>query len=360
MKINRECSVNRRVKNPSHKFGREWLSRLLYTLLFLPVFAWGILALWWGSWPHWICVTILIIYAVAHVAALIIPPTRRVVVCCLLVFLIPLACFFLMQPSNDRNWQPDVAEMPFAQIEGDKITVHNVRNCNYVTETDFFPHFETRTYDLSKLKSVDYMLTDWGLKYIAHTMVSFGFEEDQYLCFSIETRKEVGESYSALKGFFRQYELIYIAGDERDLVRLRTNFRKGEDVFLYRMRVASFKNARNFLLDYLNRTNQLHENPQWYNALTENCMTSAFRLARKQAAPGKGKWHWSIILNGFADRHAYENGTIDTSLPFDALKRISRINDRALAADNSPDFSLMIRQGIPGMDWTLGKGEFEN
>jgi hypothetical protein len=111
--------------------------------------------------------------------------------------------------------------------------------------------------------------------------------------------------------------------------------------------------ARNFLMDYIHRINSLHQKPEWYNALTENCMTSAFRLARKQAAPGKGKWHWSIIANGFADRHIYENGNIDTSLPFDALKKISRINDRALAAGNAPDFSAMIRQGMPGMDWML-------
>ena len=111
-------------------------------------------------------------------------------------------------------------------------------------------------------------------------------------------------------------------------------------------------------MEYLNRINQLHEHPEWYNALTENCMTSAFRLARKNAAPGRGKWHWSIILNGFADRHAYDNGTIDTSLPFDELKRKSRINERAISPGNSPDFSKLIRQGLPGMDWVLKKGEY--
>ena len=351
------CMDNRRLTNTDRKNSREWLFRLLYAALFLPFFAWGILALWWGSWPYWICVAIGGMYAFFHLAVILVAPRRRILLLCFLVFLIPLASFFLMQPSNDRNWQADAAAIPFAEIEGDRIVLHNVRNCDYVTETDFSSRFETRTYDLSKLRSVDLMLTDWGLKYIAHTMVSFGFEDDQYLCFSIETRKEKGEAYSALKGFFRQYELMYIAGDERDLVRLRTNFRIGEDVYLYRLRVVSLKNVRDFLMGYLNRINQLHENPEWYNALSQNCMTSAFRLARQHAAPGRGKWHWSIILNGFADRHAYENGAIDTSLPFDELKQVSRINDRAQKADNSPDFSTIIRQGIPGMDHMPGKGE---
>ena len=175
--------------------------------------------------------------------------------------------------------------MPFANIKGNHITVHNVRNCDYTSETDYTPKYETRTYDLSRLQSVDIMLTDWGLKYIAHTMVSFGFEGGGYLCFSIETRKENGETYSAIKGFFRQYELIYIAGDERDLIRLRTNFREGEDVYLYRLKVASVDNAKKTFLEYLNRVNQLKEHPQWYNALTENCMTGAFRLARKHSEP---------------------------------------------------------------------------
>jgi hypothetical protein len=357
MKTNMECKPNRRVENSSRQHGGELLARLLYLVLLLPFFLWGFFALFWGSWPHWVCLTAATLYALSHFAVILIGPRRRIFMFCVLAFLFPLAAFFLMQPSHDRNWQPDVAEMPYAEITGDKIIVHHVRNCDYKTETDFTPRFETRTYDLSKLRSVDVMLTDWGLKYIAHTMVSFGFEGDQYLCFSIETRKETGETYSALKGFFRQYELMVIAGDERDLVRLRTNFRTGEDVYLYRFRAVSLKNIRDLLLGYINRINQLHEHPEWYNALTQNCMTSVFRLAGKYAGEERGKWHWSIIVNGFADRHAYENGRIDTSMPFDQLKQASRINDRALAAGHSPDFSKLIREGLPGMDWTPGKGE---
>jgi hypothetical protein len=339
------------------RWNGAWKVRLLWTILFLPFFGWGILSLWYGSWPHWICIGMMIVYATAHAGAIMTAPKRLVPVFCLLAFLIPLASFFLMQPSHDRIWQPDVAQMPYAEITGNRVVVHNVRNCDYKTETDYICRYETRRYDLSKLQSVDLMLTDWGLKYIAHAMISFGFEDGQYLCFSIETRKEEGEGYSAVKGFFRQYELIYVVGDERDLVRLRTNFRQGEDVYLYRLKIASLDNARNVLMAFFRQINSLYTTPQWYNALSENCMTSAFRLARKHAAPGRTDWHWSVILNGFADRRAYENGSIDASLPFETLKRISRINERARAADNSPDFSEIIRTGLPGMDWRPGEGE---
>lgn len=357
MSIRKQGSGSRQINNGVPTGSPGWGLRLVYGLLFLPFFGWGILCLWFGSWPHRVCIAVMVLYIMAHAGALIMAPKRRVALFCLLAFLIPLASFFLMQPSHDRRWQPDVAQMPYADIIDNRVVVHNVRNCDYTTETEYVPKYETRAYDLSKLTSVDLMLTDWGLTYIAHTMISFGFEDGQYLCFSIETRKEEGEDYSAVKGFFRQYELIYIAGDERDLVRLRTNFRQGEDVYLYRLKILSIDNARNVLMEFLKRINVLHEKPQWYNALTENCMTSAFRLARKHAAPGRTKWHWSVILNGFADRHAYENKTIDTSLPFAELKQISRINDRAIAAGDSPDFSRLIRDGLPGMDWRPGKGE---
>jgi len=323
----------------------------------MPFFVWGILSLWWGSWPRWICLPILLCYVIAHVSVLIISPKRLITVYCFLAFLIPLLSFFLMQPSLNRDWQPDVAVLPYSEINGADVVVHNVRNCAYSTETDFTPRFETRTYDLSKLRSADLILTNWGIKYIAHTMISFGFDGDQYLCFSIETRKEAGESYSALRGFFRQYELTFIAGDERDLLKLRTNYRHGEEVFVYRIHVLSMDRLKNTFLDYLAHINQLHEKAEWYNALSDNCMTGAYKIARKHAAPGRAKWHWSILMNGYADRHFYENGIIDTSLPFADLKRTSHINDRALSAGNALDFSKRIREGLPGMNWVPGKGE---
>ncbi len=295
------------------------------------------------------CVTLAVLYAVAHLATLLFAQRRRVVLGCATAFLLPLLAFQLMRPSNDRAWQPDVARQPYAETVGDQVTVHNVRNCTYQSETNFTAVFETRHYDLAKLCSADVYLVDWGLHKIAHTMFSFGFDDGQYLCFSIETRKKFGDNYSAFKGLFRQYEVIFIAGDERDLVRLRTNFRQGETVRLYRMVKASPEAIRGVFTDYLNRINSLCRKPEWYNAVTENCMVGFFQIARQHAVKGRGRWHWSVLLNGYADRHAYENGALDTTLPFKELRTRSIVNDRARAAGDSPEFSQLIREGVPGV-----------
>lgn len=324
--------------------------RFALAVLLMPVAAWGFFALYYGSWPHAACVALAGLYGAAHLAVVLFARLCRIVLWCAVAFLLPLAAFHLMRPSNDRDWQPDVAEQPYAEINGDLVTVYNVRNCAYQSETDFSAAFETRHYDLSKLRTGDIFMADWGLHKVAHTMISFGFADGQYLCFSIETRKEVGESYSAFKGLFRQYEVIFIAGDERDLVRLRTNFRQGETVRLYRMVKAPPQAIRATFTDYLNRINGLNRKPEWYNAVTENCMVGFFQIARQHAVKGRGRWHWSVLLNGYADRHAYENGALDTSLAFDELRRRSIINDRARVAGDSPAFSRRIRQGLPGVN----------
>jgi hypothetical protein len=330
---------------------RRLLLRLVLILALGPFAAWGVLAFVYGSWPRWVDQPLASLYGLGSAAALLLLPPRRALPVFGGLLAVPLASFFLMRPTNDRTWQPDVARLPYAEINGDKVVLHNVRNCDYQSETNYVVRYETRTYDLSQLKSADILFSDWGLKIIAHTMLSFGFAGGEYLCVSIETRKEVGEAYSALKGFFRQYELIYIAADERDVVRLRTNCREGEDVYLYRLRVISRRQMRDAFLDYLGRMNRLREHAEWYNAVTDNCMTSGFRIMRKHAAAGRADWHWSVILNGYAPEHAYTAGVLDTAWPFDELKRRSRINDRARAAGEAEDFSARIREGMPGMDW---------
>jgi len=254
-----------------------------------------------------------------------------------------------MPPSNDRDWQPDLATLAWAEIVGDKVTIHNIRNCDYRTETDFTCHYYDKTFDLSKLKGVDFYLVYWGSPSIAHTMMSFDFEGQGNVCFSIETRKQKGQEYSTVKGFFRQYEIIYIVADERDLVRLRTNYRekgKGEDVYLYHLNTTPVF-AREVFLSYLREVNSLKARPEWYNALTENCTTSI----RKHTMPynPKARLDWRIIVNGYIDEMLYERGMIDTNLPFAELKKLSYINPRAKAADKDPAFSKLIRVGLPEM-----------
>ncbi len=337
--------------------GAGWriLCRLGLFVLLTPAWLWGVCALYYGSWPKGVCVVLAALYGLAHAAVCVRSPLRWLMPQCALCFLLPLLCFHLMRPSNDRAWQPDVAKQPYAEINGEQVTVHNVRNCAYQSETNLTAAFETRRYDLSKLQMADIFLADWGLRKVAHTMISFGFSDGQYLCFSIETRKEAGESYSAFKGLFRQYEVIFIAGDERDLVRLRTNFRQGETVRLYRMVQAPPQAIQATFTDYLNRINGLNRKPEWYNAVTENCMVGFFQIARQHAVKGRGRWHWSVLLNGYADRRAYENGALDTSLPFDEFRERSIINGRARAAGDSPAFSALIREGLPGVHPLLSK-----
>jgi hypothetical protein len=263
-------------------------------------------------------------------------------------FVVVVSWWFTLQPSNNRDWLPDVAGLPYADINGNQVVIHNIRNCDYRTETNFTVQYYDKTYDLAALRTVDLYLVTWGSPDIAHTMVSFGFTNGDYVCFSIETRKEKGEEYSAVKGLFRQFELTYIVADERDVVRLRTNYRQGEEACLYRLQVPP-EQGRKLFLDYLRRVNELHEHAEWYNALTDNC-TTGIRFQRDAA--DRAPWNWRMLLNGHLDELLYERGTIVTNLSFAELKKVSNINARAKAADAAADFSQQIRKGLPGFDET--------
>ena len=261
-------------------------------------------------------------------------------------FAVVLAWWLTLKPTGDKNWLPDVARSAWADIKGDEITLHEVRNFDYRTETDYTPQWETRVFHLAKLTRVDLSITYWGSPWIAHPMVSFQFSDALPVVFSIETRKSVGQSYSVIAGLYRQYELIYIPADERDLIRLRTNYRKGEDVYLYRTAISS-DHGRALFLAYLDRLNRMHEKPQFYNQLTDNCTTN-IRVANIEAHEGKAPpWNWRVLLSGKSDELLYERGALDRNLPFPELKERSHINKKAQAADASPDFSQLIRAGLP-------------
>ena len=248
--------------------------------------------------------------------------------------------------SNTSNWQPEVAETPHVEIDGDHIVIHNFRNFDYFSKIDFRPRWETKTVQLSNLRTVDFFTNFWGPKLICHTFVSFDFGPDGYVCISIETRMKKGQAYSAIAGLYRQYELYYVIGDERDIVRLRTNYRL-EDVYLYRLIPATPERSRALFLDYVKTANELHDRPQWYNELFSNC-TSNVRLHIKHIGSAH-PWDWQLLLNGFIAEHAYGLGALDTSLPFTELRRLSYIDYRARDADDDPTFSSLIRKGLPGI-----------
>jgi hypothetical protein len=258
-----------------------------------------------------------------------------------------LAWWLTLAPSNSRAWQPDVAVLPWAQFDGNRISIHNIRNCDYRTEADFDVRHCDKILDLDRLRTVDLFVVNWGSPLIAHTMVSFGFAGGDHLCFSIEVRKEKGEGYSAVRGFFRQFELTYIIADERDVVRLRTNYRQGEEVYLYRLKMKPDR-ARALFVEYLRRANQLRERAEWYNALTSNC-TTGIRLNADNARGFRSRWDWRILANGRIDEMLAGVGAFAGELPFLELKQQGHINARGQAAGRAPDFSQQIRAGLPGI-----------
>ena len=307
--------------------------------------AWGALALWFdGPISRVLAGTMAGGLALTSIAlAALVRPFLKGLVAALLPVVAVAVWWASIPPSNTRDWPPDVARTARAAYHGSSVTIQNVRNFKYRSESDYDQRWETRTYDLDRLRGVDLFLSFWGPTQIAHTIVSWEFDDGQHLAISIETRKEKGESYSALRGFFHQYELYYVVADERDLVGLRTNCR-GEQVYLYRIRIPR-PQARALLVDYLNEVNLLAEHPRWYNALTQNCTTTI--RGHAQNAGAGGRLNWKLIANGHLDQLLYERGQIYSDLPFADLRARSDITEKAKAAGDSPDFSARIRQGLP-------------
>lgn len=243
-------------------------------------------------------------------------------------------------PDNNKNWADDVANIPYGTIKDNILTLHNVRNFDYQSKTQFTERWETRTYDLSQLTSLDLFVSYWGSPHIAHTIMSWGFANNEQLAVSIETRKDKSQRYSALKGFFKQYTLAYVAADERDVIRLRTNYRK-EDVYIYRLTGISISKIRAFLESYVSHMNQLINKPEFYHALTKNC-TSAIRL-HNETDPDRIPFDWRLIANGHVDELLYKHNVIRHDLPFEELRKRSRIDIKTQKSD-SKNFAVQIRK----------------
>lgn len=322
------------------------LTRLLLWLLLLLAVAWGAAALWIdGQAARWLAGLLAAGYVALSLALVIrIRVFRGGFVAALVPFAAVLAWWLSIPASNDRNWLPDVARPAVAEIRGNLVTVRNIRNFEYRTsDTDFAEHWDTRTYDLDRLVGTDLFFSYWGPTLIAHTIMSWEFADGSHLAISIETRKEKGEEYSAVLGFFRQFELYYVVADERDVIGVRTDHR-GEQVFLYRLRMPADR-ARALLLRYLEEANRLARQPSWYNALTQSCTTT---ITHNVAAIGAAMaFDWRILANGRLDELLYQRGAINTALPFPELRSRSDITAKSKAAGAAVDFSRRIREGLP-------------
>lgn len=282
------------------------------------------------------------------------PRPRRAVRLLVLVVLLLLAAWLLLvllvRPSNDRDWSPDQARLASIEVQGAQVRISNVRNVHYRSTSDFDVRWESRSYDLGQLDSVWFMLepfADW--RGPAHTLLSFGFTDGRFLAISVEIRKERGESFSPLKGLLRQYELIYVIGDERDLIGLRANHRN-DDVYLYPIR-ATVDARRALLLSMFERANSLTEQPEFYNTLSNTC-TSNIVDHIELIAPGRVPFSFKTLLPAYADDLAFDLGLIDTNLSREAFRAAHKINDLARLHADSADFSARIRSRAAA----IGKG----
>jgi hypothetical protein len=253
---------------------------------------------------------------------------------------VAIAVRFLIRPSNDRKWAIDQAVLPLAEIAPPFVTIRNIRNFTYETTDRYTPGYYDKTFDLRKLDSAWFFVEPFGRGGAAHTFVSFGFEDRDFVAISVEIRKEKGESFSALKGLLRQYEIMYVIGDERDLVKLRTNFRK-DPVHLYRIH-STPERLRKVFLSMLRRANDLREHPEFYNTATNTCTTNLVRHVN-EITPRRIPFSPAVLLPANSDRLAYDLGLIDRSLPFAETRERARINASAEKFADDPEFSRRIR-----------------
>ncbi|MDR5781021.1 DUF4105 domain-containing protein [Caballeronia sp. LZ065] len=241
--------------------------------------------------------------------------------------------------KHEAAWVEEYARTASAIWRDDIVRIRNVRHFTYRARDDYTPSYFDADYDLARLHSVDLVVSRWAHDSIAHVFVSFGFDDGRYLSISIETRRRIGQHYSTWKGFFRNYDLIYVVADERDLIGVRTDVRR-ERVNLYRADVSP-DTARALFRDYLLRVNQLNERPEHYHTLFNNCTTNILRHART-IAPHM-RYSWKVLLSGHADDYSYRLGLLGHACSFEELKRRSLIT-RPDDASIGDDFSHVIRQ----------------
>ena len=322
----------------------SWLGAGLRTLFQLLLIAWASLAIFYSNLP-WPGLRLALALTFAGFAAWVLWASRhgRLYAILAALFLGVVAWHIAIPPSHDRPWRPEVAVMPRAFIDGDRVRITGVRSFTYRSVDDFTVRYEDREVELSHLVGLDFYVSYWAEGWVGHTFVSFLFDNAPPLSISIETRPEVGEGFDPIASLFKQFELIYVVGDERDLVGVRTNHRH-ETVYLYRLNTSP-EDTRRLLLVYLERINELADRPEFYHLLSNSCTINIVRYAN--AAGRQGRFDIRHLLNGLVDSYLYHSGRVDTTMPFEELRRRSLINEAAQAADDAPDFSRRIRASLP-------------
>ncbi len=320
---------------------------VLATITILVGAAWGALALAYqapgGVVGQRIAASLWLLFSLAIVVVLWRHGARIPVAVFAVAFALLLAWWHTLEPSNTRVWADEVARTVTGRIDGAAVVLENVRNFDWRGRDDYTPRWESRRYDLDALASVDMILSYWSGPWIAHALVSFGFEDGDHVVFSVEIRRENGELFSEIGGFFKQFELSLVAADERDIVRVRTNIR-GEDVYLYPLQLSAAA-RRALFVSFVEEGNRLAATPRFYHTLTVNCTTLVHRMMREIV--GHLPLDHRILLSGYLPGYAYDAGGLDRSVPLETHRARGRITDRARAADRSGEFSRDIRVGIP-------------
>jgi len=316
-------------------------------LIVLPLTAWTALALWYhlSTTPveGIVAACVFILLGLGSMAALFTRHRVKGAVCFALAFGGLLIWWSTITPPDHGEWAPEVARQTTGALRGDVLTLSDVREFEWRSESDFDDRWRERSYDLSKLKSVDLFLSYWGGPQMAHLIISFGFDGGEQLAWSIEVRRKKNGQYSPIADAFKTDTVVYLATSERDTVRLRTNVR-GEDVRLYRLRMLP-EQARALLLRYVEEANALSAKPAFYNSITTNCTTAVAKMIR--AMGGNLPLDWRLIINGYLPGYLYDRGAVVTTIPLSQVTALARIDDRAKAADQSSDFSRLIRVGVP-------------
>jgi Domain of unknown function (DUF4105) len=321
-----------------------WVVVGLWRLFQALLIVWATMAIYYSNLPlAWLRLGLAAVFAVFAIYAVWISRQRRMIAGFAVLYLCVIAWWISIPPSHDRNWRPEVAVMPRATIDGDRVHITGVRNFDYRSRNDFTVHYEERDILLSHLTGIDFYVSYWTEGPVAHTFLSFTFDNAEPLSISIETRPEVGEGFDPIASLFKQFELIYVVGDERDIVGVRAIHRR-ETVYLYRLN-SSADDARRLLMVYLGRINELADRPEFYHLLTNSCTINIIRYLN--AAGRVGRFQLGHLLNGLIDSYLYHSGRVNTSLPFDELRRRSLINDAVQAADGAPDFPERIRAAVP-------------
>jgi hypothetical protein len=337
-------------------FGSPWqrylriAARVPITLIVGVAATWGVFALWYQlPSGHALKALGVALWVVLSLTVLVALWSRRIAQGLWVfaaAFAILLIWWHLLPPSNYRVWADDVAQTTFGTVDGQHVTLHNVRNFDWRSDNDYTQRWETRHYDLDKLRSVDMIMSYWSGPAIAHMMVSFGFDNADYVVFSVEIRRQRGEKFSEIGGFFKEFGLSIIAADERDVIRVRTNVR-GEDDYLYRIQMP-VSAMRSLFLAYIDQANSLVHAPRFYNTVTANCATLVYHMMRRIVS--RLPLNYSLLLTGYLPEYVYRIGGLDSHYSFEELRERGRITDRAKAADRSETFSTDIRRGIPNVE----------